>query len=191
MEGYGQVRLTPKQILPVVEMRERRRAEAVSRTFAISNVRITSLSKIDFPAANLGPRMNHTSLGQGKDRCSRTDGQCGGPTFFRINGRGANPRLAPMSQVALVVKDLRAMQKTLVRSLGRSPAGGHGNPLQYSCLGNLVDRGGWWATIYRVTKSWTQWSMCLRAHTHTHTHTPVRTSQNETCSPVGRTETGK
>ena len=119
MEGYGQVRLTPEQILPVAEMRERRRAEAVSRTFAISNVRIISLSKIDLPAANLGPRMNHTSLGQGKDRRSRTDGQFGGPTFFRINGRGASPRLAPSSQVALVVKDLRAMQKTLVRSLDR------------------------------------------------------------------------
>ena len=29
---------------------------------------------------------------------------------------------------------------------GRSPAGGHGNPLQYSCLENLMDRGAWWAT---------------------------------------------
>ena len=31
--------------------------------------------------------------------------------------------------------------------------GGHGNPLQYSCLGNLTDRGGWWAAILRVAKS--------------------------------------
>ena len=35
----------------------------------------------------------------------------------------------------------------------RSPGGGHGNPLQYSCLENVMDRGAWWVTIYRVLKS--------------------------------------
>ena len=39
---------------------------------------------------------------------------------------------------------------------GRSPGGEHGNPLQYSCLENAMDRGAWWATVYRVTKSQTQ-----------------------------------
>ena len=39
---------------------------------------------------------------------------------------------------------------------GRSPGGGHSNPLQYSCLENLMDRGNWWATVHRVTKSWTR-----------------------------------
>ena len=39
--------------------------------------------------------------------------------------------------------------------LGRSPGGGNGHPLQYSCLGNSMDRGAWWATVHRVTKSWT------------------------------------
>ena len=38
--------------------------------------------------------------------------------------------------------------------LGRPPGGGHGNPLQYSCLANAMDRGAWRA--YRVPKSWTQ-----------------------------------
>ena len=38
---------------------------------------------------------------------------------------------------------------------GRSSGLGHGNPLQYSCLENLMDRGGWWATVHRVAKSWT------------------------------------
>ena len=38
----------------------------------------------------------------------------------------------------------------------RSPGGWHGNPLQYSCLENTMDRGGWWATIHRVIKSWKQ-----------------------------------
>ena len=38
---------------------------------------------------------------------------------------------------------------------GRSPEGGHGNPLQRSCLGNLTDRGAWRATMHSVTKSHT------------------------------------
>ena len=40
----------------------------------------------------------------------------------------------------------------------RLPGGGHGNPLQYSCLGNPVDRGAWWATAHGVTKSQTRLS---------------------------------
>ena len=36
---------------------------------------------------------------------------------------------------------------------GQSPGGGHGNPLQYSCLENPMDRGAWWATVYGVTKN--------------------------------------
>ena len=36
---------------------------------------------------------------------------------------------------------------------GRSPGEGHGNPLQYSCLENPLDRGGWWVTVHRVTKN--------------------------------------
>ena len=43
-----------------------------------------------------------------------------------------------------------------IPGLGRSPGGGNGNPLQYSCLKNPMDRGAWWATIHGVTKSWTQ-----------------------------------
>ena len=37
----------------------------------------------------------------------------------------------------------------------RSPAVGHGNPLQYSCLENPMERGAWQATVYRVEQSWT------------------------------------
>ena len=36
---------------------------------------------------------------------------------------------------------------------GRSPGDGHGNPLQYSCLENLMDRGAWWVTVHRITES--------------------------------------
>ena len=40
-----------------------------------------------------------------------------------------------------------------IPGLGRSPGGGHGNPVQYSCLKNPMDRGGWLATVHRVFKS--------------------------------------
>ena len=41
----------------------------------------------------------------------------------------------------------------LIPGLGRSPVEGHDNPLQYSCLGNPVDRGAWWATVHSIAKS--------------------------------------
>ena len=40
----------------------------------------------------------------------------------------------------------------LIPGLGRSPAGANGNPFQYSCLENLMDRGAWWTTIQGVSK---------------------------------------
>ena len=62
------------------------------------------------------------------------------------------------SQVTLVVKnppayagDLRDMG--LIPGSGRPPQGGYGNPLQYSWLENPMERGAWWATVHRVTKS--------------------------------------
>ena len=42
-----------------------------------------------------------------------------------------------------------------IPGLGRSPGGGLGNPLQYSCLENQVDRGAWQAIVHGVAKSWT------------------------------------
>ena len=42
-----------------------------------------------------------------------------------------------------------------IPGLGRSPGGGHGNPLQYFCLENPMERGAWWATVRGVAKSWT------------------------------------
>ena len=56
----------------------------------------------------------------------------------------------------------------LIHGLGRSP-GGNGNPLQYSYLGNPIDRGAWRATVHRVKNNQTRLSL----HTHTHTHTQV------------------
>ena len=51
---------------------------------------------------------------------------------------------------------------------GRSPELGNGNPLQYSSLENPMDRGGWWASVQGVAKSWTRLSdsACARAHGH-------------------------
>ena len=75
------------------------------------------------------------------------------------------------SQVVLVVKNLPANAGDIkdagsIPRLGRSPGGGNGNPLQYSCLENPMDRGAWRATVYRVTKSWTR---LKRLSTHVHT----------------------
>ena len=39
-----------------------------------------------------------------------------------------------------------------IPGLGRSPGGGHGSPLQYSCLENPMDRGAWRATVHRVVR---------------------------------------
>ena len=43
----------------------------------------------------------------------------------------------------------------LIPGLGRSPGEGNGNPLQYVCLGNPMDRGAWWATVYGFENSQT------------------------------------
>ena len=55
------------------------------------------------------------------------------------------------------------MQEIGLRSLGQEDSGGgNGNPLQYSCLENSMDRGAWQATVHEVAKSWT--------HLSTHIH---------------------
>ena len=63
---------------------------------------------------------------------------------------------------------------SLISGLGRSPGGGNGNPLQFSCLENPMDRGARWAIVHGVTKSWTRLNDCT--HTHTHTQTPKQCS---------------
>ena len=52
----------------------------------------------------------------------------------------------------------------LIPGSGRSPGRGHGNPFQYSCLDNPVDRRARWATVHRVSKSQTRLNQ-LSAHT--------------------------
>ena len=71
----------------------------------------------------------------------------------------------------LAVKDLPANVGDIrdsgsIPELGRFPGGGHGSPLQYSCLENPMDRGAWWAMVHRVTKSCT-WLKWLGTHAYT------------------------
>ena len=73
---------------------------------------------------------------------------------------GLVPSSLQASQVALVVKnppanagDIRDV--SLIPGSGRSPGGGHNNPLKYSCLENPMDREAWQATVHRVAKSGT------------------------------------
>ena len=56
-----------------------------------------------------------------------------------------------------VVKNLPANARNLdlIPGLGRSPGGGNGNPLQYSYMGNPMDRGAWQGTVHSVAKNWT------------------------------------
>ena len=71
---------------------------------------------------------------------------------------------------------------------GRSPGGGHSNPVHYTCLGNPMNREAWQATVYGVAKSWIQ----LSDRTYTHilslllyqTHTPPLGSRGPLSSPT-------
>ena len=74
------------------------------------------------------------------------------------------------SQVVLVVKNLPANAEDIrdvcsTPGSGRSPGGGHGNPLHFSCLENPMDRGACWATVHGVTQSQIRLKQ-LSMHTH-------------------------
>ena len=74
-----------------------------------------------------------------------------------------------------IVKNLHAnaggiRHMGLIPGSRRFPGRGNGNPLQYSCLENPMDRGAWWPTVYRVTRVRHN---LVHAHTHTHTHTQI------------------
>ena len=65
------------------------------------------------------------------------------------------------SQMALVVKNLppnveHVRDMSLILELGRSPGEGHGDPLQYSCLENPMDKGAWQVTVHGVAQSRTR-----------------------------------
>ena len=54
----------------------------------------------------------------------------------------------------------------LIPGSGRSSGGGNGNPLQYSCLKNPIDRGAWWATVHEVTESDTTGLLSMYTYTY-------------------------
>ena len=60
--------------------------------------------------------------------------------------------------------DIRDMNS--IPGSGRFPGEGHGNPLQYSCLENPMDRGAWRATVHSITKSWTRRKQLSTAAQH-------------------------
>ena len=73
------------------------------------------------------------------------------------------------SQVVLVVKNTLTNAVDIgdmgsVPGLGRSPGGGHGNPLQYSCLENAMDREVLWATVHSREELDTAEAICMHAH---------------------------
>ena len=96
----------------------------------------------------------------------------GSSILFKVQGNQSSEAVIypePWSllafQAVLVVKnagDVRDVGSVL--GLGRSPGGGHGNPLRYSCLENPMDRGAWWATVHKVAKSWDDWSDLACTH---------------------------
>ena len=63
-----------------------------------------------------------------------------------------------VSQVAVVKNPPASGEDTedmdLIPGSGKFPGGGNGNPLQFSCMENPLDRGAWWATVHEVAKSW-------------------------------------
>ena len=66
-------------------------------------------------------------------------------------GAPASASVLPMNIQGLFLLELTG----LIPGLGRSSGRGNGNPLQYSCLGNPMERGAWWVTVYGITKGWT------------------------------------
>ena len=65
---------------------------------------------------------------------------------------------------SIKARDIREVG--LIPESGGSLGGGHGNPLQYSCLKNPMDRGAWWATVCGVAKSWTGLKRLMYPRTH-------------------------
>ena len=80
-------------------------------------------------------------------------------------------------------EDIRDMGS--IPGLGRSPGGGHGNPLQYSYLENPMDRGAWWSTVPGVVKSWTQLSD-QHFHFSWKRHRTVKDPVPDFACPLGR-----
>ena len=89
-------------------------------------------------------------------------------TLFSFMGFPDGP-----SAKELACQCTRLRDTGLLPVTGRSPGGGHGNPLQNSCLGNPMDTGAWWVTVHRVAKSQTQLKW-FSTHTQSFYNCPQR-----------------
>ena len=92
--------------------------------------------------------MERSEAGQGGEVCMES------VPLYRLAKVVHNEQV---SKVALVVRNQLASAEDprdtrSIAASGRSPGGWHGNPLQYSCLENPMDRGGCWSTVRKVTK---------------------------------------
>ena len=94
----------------------------------------------------------------------------------RLKGFSMHTQSQKTPQVALLVKNPPPNAGNFLRDVGSDPGlggslgGGHGNPLQYSCLENPMDRRAWWAPVRGITKSWTQ---LKQLHTLQYSELPV------------------
>ena len=93
-----------------------------------------------------------------------------------------------VSQVAPMVKTLPASAGDIrkmgsISRSGRSPGGGHGNPLQYPCLENHMDRGAWQAVVHRVQRVRYDWRNLATTHTHLRMLYPLDASSTVSVLP--------
>ena len=86
--------------------------------------------------------------------------------FRNLSGGWVEGIYERASQVTQMVKNPPANtgDTSLIPGSGRSPGGGNGNLIQYSCLGSCMDRGVWWATVHGIAKSWTWLSNWARTY---------------------------
>ena len=94
------------------------------------------------------------------DNCLSVQRWAGASTIEKMKFVSSNmlePTQNIASLVAYLVKDAacHVRDEDSIPGLGRSPGEGNGNPLQYSCLENSMDRGAWQATVHGVTKNQT------------------------------------
>ena len=119
------------------------------------------------------------NLPRGSPRCIDTDTRISKAVWTKGKGMSRAGFMCFPGDAVIKNPPANAGDATEVGSIpgsGRSPGGGHGNPLQDSCLGNPMDRGAWRATVHGVAKSWTG----LSNRTHTHTHFYLRAVVQET-----------
>ena len=90
---------------------------------------------------------------------------------YKLNVQSYNVHFKDTYTLFKIVNNLPAIQDMdLIPELGRSPGEGNGNPLQYSCLENSMDRGTWQA-IQSMDSQRVRYNWVTNTHTHTHTHT--------------------